>query len=92
MSDDTTPRAAALFHRLMMARSAQERGQMGASMFDAARAAALGSIRQRLPGLSATEERVQLFVRLYERDLSAAQVRRVIAAIRDRAGSGTSDA
>lgn len=84
MSDDTTVRAGALFHRLMMARSPQERGQMGASMFDAARAVALSSIRQRMPGLSATEERVQLFLRLYEPDLSAEQVRRVIAAIRGR--------
>lgn len=87
MSEDTTVRGAALFRRLMMSRSPQERGQMGASMFDAARAVALSSIRQRMPGLSATEERVQLFLRLYERDLSAEQVRRVVAAIRGRAHS-----
>ncbi len=57
---------------------------MGASMFDAAREVALSSIRQGMPGITPTEERVQLFLRFYEPDLTPEQVRRVIFEIRAR--------
>lgn len=93
MSDDTTPRAAARFHELMMKRSPQERVMMASSMFASAREVVLSSIRQRHPGISPTEERVQLFLRFYEADLSSAQVERYVAAIRaagERSTSGPS--
>jgi hypothetical protein len=82
MSDDTTPRAAALFHELMMRKSPQERVRMASSMFETARRIVLSSIRQNHPGISPTEERVQLFLRFYEADLTPAQVERYVAGIR----------
>ena len=82
MSDDTTPRAAARFHELMMKRSPQERVRMASSMFASAREVVLSSIRQKHPDISPTEERVQLFLRFYEADLTPAQVERYVAAIR----------
>lgn len=82
MSRDTTPRAAALFHALMMRKSPGERVRMAASMFASAREVVLSSIRQQLPGISPVEERVQLFRRFYEADLPPAQVERYVAMIR----------
>jgi len=66
----------------MMRKSPQERVQMASSMFRAARQIVLSSIRQKHPGISPTEERVQLFLRFYEADLTPAQVERYVRAIR----------
>lgn len=87
MSDDTTPRAAALFHELMMRKSPQERVRMASSMFETARRIALSSIRLQHPGISPAEERVQLFLRFYEADLTPAQVERYVAGIRAAAAT-----
>ncbi|MDQ3266642.1 MAG: hypothetical protein M3Y59_23830 [Myxococcota bacterium] len=65
-----------------MARSPQERARMGASMFDTARQVVLSSLRAQHPGITPTEERVQLFLRFYEADLSPEQVTRMVARIR----------
>ena len=59
---------------------------MGAAMFDSARQVVLSSIRQQHPGLTPVEERVQLFLRLYQADLTPAQVERTVARMRS-AGS-----
>lgn len=91
MSEDTTSRAAARFLRLMMARSAQERARMGASMFDAAREVVLSSIRAKHPGIDRADERVQLFLRFYESDLSAEQIDRAVARIRSAASGKAQD-
>ena len=55
---------------------------MGAAMFDSARQVVLSSIRQQHPDLTPIEERVQLFLRLYQADLTPAQVERTVARMR----------
>ncbi len=55
----------------IMARSGEERFVMGAQMFDSAREMVKASLP---PGLSETEQRRQLFRRLYGKDLNLGQM------------------
>lgn len=59
---DTLPEIERIMRDKLMARSGEERFVMGAQMFDSAREMVKASLP---PGLSETEQRRQLFKRIY---------------------------
>ncbi len=63
---DTTPEIAQMMRDKLMARSGEERFLMGAQMFESACEMVKASFA---PGLSAAEQRRQLFKRLYGKEL-----------------------
>lgn len=65
---DTTPAMAARYEELLFSHSAEDRFEMGARMFDSARAMALASFP---PNLSVDEVRRRLFARFYGHDIPA---------------------
>lgn len=87
--NDTTPRAAALYQAMLLARTPEQRMQMASSAFDSARAIVLASIRAQFPSLDEREVRVQLFLRTYGPDLPRRRVEQVVEQIRRRAPGAT---
>jgi hypothetical protein len=65
---DTTREMAARYEALLFSRSPEDRFEMGARMFDSARAMVLASFP---PGLSTDEVRRRLFARFYGHDMPA---------------------
>ena len=63
---DTPPEVERMLRDKIMARSGEERFIMGAQMFDSAREMAKASLPR---GLSETEQRRQLFKRIYGKEL-----------------------
>jgi hypothetical protein len=91
--DDTSHRAAALYRRLLLAKSGEQRIAMACSMFDAARAMVLAGIQAAEPMLSAAQQRIRLVERTYGGDLTPAQLARILNCLRlrddlDRHGGG----
>lgn len=78
---DTDPQTEALYRRMLMARSSEERFLMGARMCEAARATVLASLPE---GLSTAERRVALLRRYYGNDLTAEELRALEHAITSR--------
>ncbi len=68
---DTDPEIQRIVRDRIMARSGEERFVMGAQMFDSAREMVQASLP---PGLSETEQRRQLFRRLYGKELNLGQL------------------
>ncbi len=68
---DTDPEIQRIVRDRIMARSGEERFVMGAQMFDSAREMVKASLA---PGLSETEQRRQLFRRLYGKELNLGQL------------------
>jgi hypothetical protein len=64
---DTSPEIARMMRAKLMARSGEERFVMGAQMFDSAREIVQASLPS---GLSETEQRRQLFQRLYGKEIN----------------------
>lgn len=86
---DTSPEAAEHFHRLLMARSGEDRVRMACDMFDTARALIIASLAPHVAADPA-ERSVALLFRLYERDLDPAFLMRIADDLRRRLGaSGT---
>ncbi len=63
---DASPEIERIVRDKLMARSGEERFVMGAQMFDSAREMVKASLP---PGLSETEQRRQLFKRLYGKEI-----------------------
>jgi hypothetical protein len=83
---DTSPEAAELFHRLLMARSGEDRVRMACDMFDMARALIIASLPPHIAADPA-ERAVAVLFRLYERDLDPAFLTRIADDLRRRLGA-----
>jgi len=81
--NDTDPQTEALYRRMLMERSSEERFLMGARMCEAARATVLASLPE---GLSRAERRIALLRRYYASDLPAEELRAVERALASREG------
>ena len=77
---DTDSQTEALYRRLLMAHSAEERFLMGVRMGEAARATVLASLPTEL---SPAERRVALLRRYYANDFSRDELQRIEAAVRE---------
>lgn len=78
----TAPDVDAAFTALFADRSASERVRMACEMFDAAKTLMAADIRDKCPGISPAELRVQMFTRLYWGDFDAETMSRISAALR----------
>ena len=76
---DTDPQTEALYLRLLMERTPEERFLMGLRMCEAARATVLASLPA---GRSESERRIALLRRYYGSDFSAEQMAAIEAALR----------
>lgn len=79
---DTSPEADAAFTALFSARSAGDRIRMACDMFDLAKALVAADIRDKCPGISPGDLRVQMFDRLYFGDFDAETRARIASALR----------
>ena len=73
---DTTPEVEALYHKMLMEKSAEERMMMGFSMCAFARQIVLSSIGDR------PDWREQLFLRYYKDDFTPEQREKILADLR----------
>jgi len=78
---DTPPETEALFRRLLLERSADERMRMGCEMFDTAKALIAASLP---PDVAADplESDIAVLRRLYEHELGSTVIDEVVAAMR----------
>ncbi len=76
--NDTTPEIESIYRIMLMKKSGQERLMMGCSMFDTARKQALAGIAAKMPGLSQTEIRKELFLRFYSMDFSTEEKEQIL--------------
>jgi hypothetical protein len=79
---DTAPDVDAAFTAMFAGRSASDRVRMACEMFDAAKSLMAADIRDKCPGISPADLRVQMFARLYFGDFDAATMARISAALR----------
>jgi len=79
---DTSPDVDAAFTALFAARSADDRIRMTCDMFDVAKALIAADIRDKCPGISPADLRVQMFDRLYLGDFDAETRARITSALR----------
>jgi len=79
---DTTPEMERLYHSLLLARSGEERMNMGLRMFDTARALVRASLGDANGTNRSPEMRVALFLRTYGQDFDDAARERIVAALR----------
>lgn len=70
--NDTTPEVEAMYRKLVMAKSPQERLLMACSMHETARQMAEAAIRAEAPGVGEEEIAWRLFLRFYGHELSQA--------------------
>lgn len=84
--NDTTPQVKDLHHDLLMARSNEERFQMGISMCQTARTIVWSSLPD---DLGPTERRVQFFLRYYGNELDPELRDGFVADLRSRKGEDT---
>jgi len=76
--NDTTPEIAAIFERMMMKKSGQERLQMGFSMFNMARRQVIAAIRKNKPDADVVEIRREIFLRFYGNDFSQEDQKKIL--------------
>ena len=76
---DTDPQTEAVYHRMLMARSPEERFLMGVRMCEMARATVLASLP---PGLAPIERKISLLHRYYTSDFAEEELAKIEAAIR----------
>lgn len=79
--NDTTPQIQDLYRNLLMARSNEERFQMGISMCQTARTIVWSSLPEEL---NSTERRVQFFLRYYGDELPADRCDEIVAEMRSQ--------
>jgi len=79
--NDTPPEVAAFFQKLLMAKSGQERLEMGFSMFNMAREQVLASISRDHPDADEKEIRKRIFLRYYENDFSPEEQEKILKQI-----------
>lgn len=65
---DTAPGIEAKLFELMMKKTPEERLIMGCGMFDTAKTIVVSSIRDKHPGISASDLRKEVFLRIYAAD------------------------
>ena len=76
--NDTTPEIAAIFERMMMKKSGQERLQMGFSIFSMARRQVIAAIRKNKPDADVVEIRREIFLRFYGNDFSQEDQKKIL--------------
>jgi hypothetical protein len=86
LSWDTTSESSELFHRMLMARSGEDRVKMACDMFDTAKALIIASLPPEVAADPA-ERSIAVLYRLYERDLAPAFLTRIAADLRRRLGT-----
>lgn len=84
--NDTTPQVKDLQRDLLMARSNEERFQMGISMCQTARTIVWASLSE---DLNPTERRVQFFLRCYGNELDPELRDGFVAELRSHEGAGS---
>lgn len=77
--NDTSPKVAELYRRLLMARSGEERMMMGFSMYDSARGLVEASLRDQGLVEGSTEWRRALLIRFYGDELRPEVIERIAA-------------
>lgn len=75
--NDTDPRVDAVYRRMLMAKSGEERVRMACSMHATAKAIALASLRASHPKASEAELRGLLFLRFYREDFTEEQRQKI---------------
>lgn len=78
--NDTTPRAAAQYHAMMMKRSGAERLKMCSSMFQTARTLMIARLREE--GVAEEDMKVAIFLRTYGDQFTEEQKARICAKLR----------
>jgi hypothetical protein len=83
---DTGPEVDALYRRLLLARSGEERLQMGFSMYATARAFVVASVLEKEPGASPERIREGIFLRFYGHDFDEPSRADIVARLARRRG------
>lgn len=78
---DTSKNVEDIYNRLLLKRPPEERLKMGCSMFDLARSIIISSLPK---GLSDTEKKQQLFLRLYSSDLEEEVQQKILRQMKNR--------
>jgi hypothetical protein len=78
--NDTTPRAAAQYHAMLMRRSGAERLKMCSSMFQTARTLMIARLKEE--GVAEEDMKVALFLRTYGDQFTEEQKARICTRIR----------
>ncbi len=79
--NDTHPEIAALFRKLMMQKTGEQRLIMGCSMYDAAKQIVRSSIYNSRPGITEEQMRREIFIRFYGHEFSKADRDRILSAL-----------
>jgi hypothetical protein len=79
--NDTHPEIAALFRKLMMQKSGEQRLVMGCSMYDAAVQIVRSSICNANPDITEEQMRKEIFMRFYGHEFSKADRDRILSAL-----------
>jgi hypothetical protein len=77
--NDTHPEIAALFRKLMMQKTAEQRLIMGCSMYDAAKQIVRSSISNAHPDITEEQMRKEIFVRFYGHEFSKADRDKILS-------------
>ncbi|MDZ4844618.1 MAG: hypothetical protein SH857_03610 [Chitinophagales bacterium] len=75
---DTTEEAEKMQLEIILSKTNEERFLMGIEMIDSVRLIVANSIREKHPGISETELKVEMFKRYYENDFSPKQLADII--------------
>lgn len=79
--NDTNPEIAALFRKLMMEKSGEQRLIMGCSMYDAAKQIVRSSIYNSRPGITKEQMRKEIFIRFYGQEFSQSDTDRILSVL-----------
>lgn len=82
--DDTPPEVQQLYQKMLMSKSPSERVKMACRMFDSARKIMIAAIIRDRPDITATQLRVEFFLRMYGDDFTAAEREKIVKWISDR--------
>lgn len=75
---DTTEEAEKIQLEIILSKTNEERFLMGIEMIDSVRQIVANSIREKHPGISETELKVEMFRRYYENDFTPEQMADII--------------
>jgi len=82
--NDTHPEITALFRKLMMEKSGEQRLIMGCSMYDAAKQIVRSSICNSRPCITEEQMKKEVFIRFYGHEFSKAERDRILSALTSR--------
>ena len=80
--NDTHPEIDAKFRKMIMLESGERRLLMGCSMFDSARQIVRSSIYNKHPDITESLMKKEIFLRFYGQEFTAADKKKIIAALR----------